>query len=49
MWQENISERQLFAFQNTQLNIGLTLYCSIGSDIFLGLFEISLLFRFFRL
>ena len=34
----NISERRVFAFQNTLLNIGPTLNCCIGNDIFFGLF-----------
>ena len=33
-----ISERQVFAFQNTLLNIGPTLYCSTGNATFFCLF-----------
>ena len=34
MLKENVWERSVFAFQNTLLNIGPTLHCSIGNDIF---------------
>ena len=29
---------KIIAFQNTQLNIGPTLHCSVGKNIFFGLF-----------
>ena len=32
----NVSERRAFRFQNTLLNIGPILHCSIGNNIFFG-------------
>ena len=47
-WNKFFSCRWLFEFQNTLINIGPTLYCTIGNDIFLwcvsALKLVSLLF-----